>query len=133
MDSWPYAEYATAFTVGKVGNVMSEPTYTERNGCLYVDFGQSADGTAARAVTPPQDTQMTEFMKEWLHMMTSQLRHNTLDGYWYMFRRHIEPFFSARRLTFRTLTRRDFPDFTDIKYAEGYSPTSLVKFHSILP
>lgn len=132
MDNLPYAEYVTAFTVGKVGIVMSKPAYTERDGCLYVDFGQSADGTAARAVTLPQDILLTEFMKEWLHMMTSQLRHNTLDGYWYMFRRHIEPFFGARHLTFRTMTRSDFQDFIDMKYAEGYSPTSIVKFHSIL-
>lgn len=132
MDNLLYAEYGIVFTVGKVGSDMAKPTYTKRNGCLYVDFGQSAEGTAARASTLPQDMLMTDFMKEWLHMMTSQLRHNTLDGYWYMFHRHIEPFFSARHLTFRTLARRDFQDFVDMKYSEGYSPTSIVKFHSIL-
>ncbi len=75
---------------------------------------------------------IADYLKEWLSMMTTQIRHNTLDCYWYMFRRHLYPFFHARHLTFRTVTVSDFQAFVDEKYKEGYSPTSILKFHTVV-
>ena len=49
---------------------MSRPSYIEKNGCLYVDFGQTAEGTAARETAMPGiDMPVTAFMREWLRMM----------------------------------------------------------------
>lgn len=112
---------------------MPKPNYTERNGCVYVDFGQTSAGTAAHEVSLPEaDMLIADYLKEWLSMMTTQIRHNTLDCYWYMFRRHLYPFFHARHLTFRTVTVSDFQAFVDEKYKEGYSPTSILKFHTVV-
>ena len=112
---------------------MNKPTYTERDGCIYVDFGQTSEGTAARTVSLPEaDMLIADYMKKWLSIMTTQIRQNTLDCYWYMFRRHIHPFFHARHLTFRTVTVHDFQAFVDEKYKEGYSPTSILKFHTVV-
>ena len=112
---------------------MPKPNYTERNGCVYVDFGQTSAGTAAQEVSLPEaDMLIADYLKEWLSMMTTQIRHNTLDCYWYMFRRHLYPFFHARHLTFRTVTVSDFQAFVDEKYKEGYSPTSILKFHTVV-
>lgn len=114
-------------------NRMRRPAYTVHDGCIYVTFtGASPDAPPL----PPsgQDGGMlfTEFMQGWLHLMSSQVRHNTLDSYWYMFHRHIEPFYNARHMTLRSATLADFQAFVDEKYREGYSPTSIVKFHSIV-
>lgn len=112
---------------------VSRPIYTEKNGCLYVDFGQTSEGTAAReAAMPGTDMPVTAFMREWLRMMETQVRHNTMDCYRYMFRRHIQPFFDSRRLTFRNVAVSDFQAFVDTKYQEGYSPTSILKFHTVI-
>ena len=117
----------------KGGTSMLKPNYTERNGCVYVDFGQTSAGTAAHEVLLPEaDMLIADYLKEWLSMMTTQIRHNTLDCYWYMFRRHLYPFFHARHLTFRTVTVSDFQAFVDEKYKEGYSPTSILKFHTVV-
>ena len=112
---------------------VSRPSYIEKNGCLYVDFGQTSEGTAAReAAMPGIDMPVTAFMREWLRMMETQVRHNTMDCYRYMFRRHIQPFFDSRRLTFRNIAVSDFQAFVDTKYQEGYSPTSILKFHTVI-
>ena len=90
--------------------------YTEKNGCLYVDFGQTAEGTAAREIAMPgTDMPVTTFMQKWLCIMETQIRHNTMDCYRYMFRRHIQPFFDGRHLTFRNIAVSDFQAFVDIK------------------
>lgn len=117
---------------------MKKPPYIERDGCIYVSF-RSADPSAAGApadicpVTPPdKETLLTDYMQDWLHMMVTQIRHNTLDSYWYMFRRHIEPFYGPRQITVQSAVLADFQAFVDEKYRQGYSPTSILKFHSIV-
>ena len=41
---------------------MHKSRYTEKNGCLYIDFGQKPDGTAARDVTHSDaDMRITAF------------------------------------------------------------------------
>lgn len=105
---------------------MKTPNYFEENGCLYVQFAEAGN---------PQDTEdmlLTEFMQQWLDMMKSQVRANTLDGYWYMFRKHIEPYYGGRHITLRGAKPAHFQEFVNLKFEEGYSPTSIVKFHSIV-
>lgn len=114
---------------------MRKPAYVVRNGCIYVAFGSAYPDVPAPIQPrdkPQPETLLTDYMQNWLHMMASQVRHNTLDSYWYMFRRHIAPFYSARRVTLQSATLSDFQDFVDEKYREGYSPTSIMKFHSIV-
>lgn len=47
-------------------------------------------------------------------------------------RKHIAPFFRARDATVQSVPLVDFQDFIDDKHRQGYSPTSIIKFHSIL-
>ena len=68
--------------VVRLGDVYKrqKPTYTERDGCIYVDFGQTSEGTAARTVSLPEaDMLIADYMKKWLSIMTTQIRQNTLD------------------------------------------------------
>lgn len=117
---------------------MSKPIYVERDGCIYVAFRSAppfTPGTPAApcpAASPCSEIPLTDYMCDWLHMMASQVRANTLDSYWYMFRRHIEPFFGPRQITVQSAVLTDFQQFVDEKYEQGYSPTSILKFHSIM-
>ncbi len=105
---------------------MKTPKYFEENGCLHVQFA------ASNNVQDDDDILLTDFMQQWLEMMKSQVRTNTLDGYWYMFRKHIEPYYAGRQITLRGAKPTHFQEFVNLKYEEGYSPTSIVKFHSIV-
>lgn len=105
---------------------MKRPEYYEENGCLHVQFGGVTE------TEEEEDILLTDFMQQWLHMMKSQVRSNTLDGYWYMFHKHIEPYYDARHVTLHTAKPAHFQEFVNLKYEEGYSPTSIVKFHSIV-
>lgn len=112
---------------------MKKPAYFERDGCIYVAFSAACpDSFAERKPVRPPEILLTDFMRDWLRMMESQIRHNTLDSYHHMFRRHIEPFFGARQVTVQSAVLADFQDFVDTKYREGYAPTSIIKFHSIV-
>lgn len=114
---------------------MNKPAYVVRNGCIYVSFGSPFPDTPAPLATSDQSNEqilLTDYMRDWLYMMASQVRHNTLDSYWYMFHRHIEPFYSKRQVTLQSAVLADFQDFVDEKYRQGYSPTSIMKFHSIV-
>ena len=112
---------------------MRIPAYTVRNGCIYVTFTNSSSDTASRQPSQMDEHMLfTDFMQSWLRMMSSQIRHNTLDSYWYMFHRHIEPFYNARNMTLQSARLSDFQAFVDQKYQEGYSPTSITKLHSIV-
>lgn len=107
---------------------MKTPEYYEENGCLHVQFAAYQDPEAALG----ENMLLTEFMKQWLDMMKSQVRENTLDGYWYMFNKHIEPYYAARQITLQNAKPIHFQQFVNQKYEEGYSPTSITKFHSIV-
>ena len=112
---------------------MRKPAYFERNGCIYVAFNTtSLDAGLPPCETEPPETLLTDFMRDWLQIMASQIRHNTLDSYWHMFNRHIEPFFGVRQITVQSASLSDFQEFVDKKYQDGYSPTSIAKFHSIV-
>ena len=120
---------------------MRKPIYVERDGCIYVSFRSgrpSAPGAPSGPaelcpVVPPNgEILLTDYMQDWLHMMVTQVRHNTLDSYWYMFHRHIEPFYGPRKITVQSAVLADFQSFVDEKYKQGYSPTSILKFHSIV-
>lgn len=102
---------------------MENKNYFEKNGCVYVQFGHKTDSS---------DPLFVDFMRNWLGVMKSQVRLNTLDSYWYMFHKHIEPFFAERHITLHTATPLTFQEFCNQKYSEGLSPTSIVKFHSII-
>lgn len=99
---------------------MKRPEYYEESGCLHVQFGE---GSAAEQ---GEDMLFTDFMQQWLRMMKSQVRANTLDSYWYIFHKHIEPYYNARQVTLRTAKPSHFQEFVNLKYEEGYSPTSIV-------
>lgn len=105
---------------------MRKNEYFEENGCIYVRFGPSVPSAAK------DDILLVDFMRQWLDMMRSQVRPNTLDSYRYMFGKHIEPFYRARQTTLHSARPADFQDFVNQKFSEGYSPTSIVKFHSIV-
>lgn len=109
---------------------MKRPEYFEENGCLHVQF-RGSSLTEEKNETN-ENMPLTDFMQQWLHMMKSQVRANTLDGYWYMFHKHIEPYYRARQVTLSSAKPAHFQEFVNLKYEEGYSPTSIVKFHSIV-
>ncbi len=109
---------------------MKRPEYFEENGCLHVQF-RGTSLTEEKNGTN-ENMPLTDFMQQWLHMMKSQVRANTLDGYWYMFHKHIEPYYRARQVTLSSAKPAHFQEFVNLKYEEGYSPTSIVKFHSIV-
>ena len=77
-------------------------------------------------------TSFVDFMDQWLDQMKTQVRENTMDGYRYAFEKHIRPFFTARGTTLATARPMDFQDFVNLKFSQGLSPTSIVKFHSIM-
>jgi len=108
------------------------PDYFEKNGCLYVQFGVPAPVSPSPDMAPGCEILLADFMQQWLDMMKSQVRPNTLDSYRYMFRKHIDPFYRSRGITLQSAKPSDFQDFINLKYEEGYSPTSIVKFHSIV-
>lgn len=87
---------------------MNKPEYYEENGCLHVQFG------AVTEAELEEDMLLTEFMQKWLHMMKSQVRPNTLDGYWYMFHKHIEPYYNARHVTLHTAKPAHFQEFAKV-------------------
>lgn len=78
------------------------------------------------------NTPFADFMDQWLDQMKTQVRENTMDGYRYAFEKHIRPFFNARGTTLATARPIDFQDFVNLKFSQGLSPTSIVKFHSIM-
>ena len=111
---------------------MKKPEYFEENGCLHVCF-QDTQSVKSDQVPPMDgDILLADFMESWLGMMKSQVRTNTLDSYWYMFRKHIEPYYRAHGITLNSARPSDFQNFANLKYEQGYSPTSIVKFHSIV-
>ncbi len=111
---------------------MKTPNYFEKNGCLYVQFGAPAPASPSPDMAPGCEILLSDFMQQWLEMMKSQVRPNTLDSYRYMFHKHIDPFYRSRGTTLQSAKPSDFQDFINLKYEQGYSPTSIVKFHSIV-
>ena len=111
---------------------MKKPEYFEENGCLHVCFQDTQPVKSDQVPPMDGDILLADFMESWLGMMKSQVRTNTLDSYWYMFRKHIEPYYRTHGITLNSARPSDFQNFANLKYEEGYSPTSIVKFHSIV-
>ena len=108
---------------------MRKPAYFERNGCIYVAFNTtSLDAGLPPCETEPPETLLTDFMRDWLQIMASQIRHNTLDSYWHMFNRHIEPFFGVRQITVQSASLSDFQEFVDKNIKMGIPQPQLQNF-----
>lgn len=82
--------------------------------------------------TKEAEQSLVEYVDHWLDLMKTQVRENTIDGYRYIFTKHIKPFFAPRDITLATARTIDFQEFVNQKFEEGLSPNSIVKFHSIL-
>ena len=102
----------------------------EENG--YIHFIMRPEDLMRLRYSEEAATLFSDFMDGWLTQMKTQVRENTMDGYRYAFEKHIKPFFTARGTTLATARPMDFQDFVNLKYQQGLSPTSIVKFHSIM-
>lgn len=109
---------------------MEKPHIYEEDGCIH--FVLRPEDLMRLRYSEEAKTSLVDFMDQWLNLMKTQVRENTMDGYRYVFNKHIKPFFGARGVTLATARPKDFQDFVNRKFEEGLSPTSIVKFHSIL-
>ena len=98
----------------------------------YIHFIMRPEGLMRLRYSTEAKTPFADFMDRWLTQMKTQVRENTMDGYRYAFEKHIKPFFTARGTTLATARPMDFQDFVNLKFDQGLSPTSIVKFHSIM-
>lgn len=104
--------------------------FYEEDGCIHLIL-RPEDMMRLRYSKEAGDL-LVDFMDRWLDMMKTQVRENTMDGYRYAFEKHIRPFFQVRGTTLATARPMDFQDFVNLKFQEGLSPTSILKFHSII-
>lgn len=109
---------------------MEKPHIYEEDGCIH--FVLRPEDLMRLRYSEEAKTTLVEFMDHWLDLMKTQVRENTMDGYRYIFTKHIQPFFGPRGTTLATARPMDFQDFVNLKFSEGLSPTSIVKFHSIM-
>lgn len=109
---------------------MDKPQIYEENGMIH--FVLRPEDLMRLRYSEEAKTTLVDFMDKWLELMQTQVRSNTMDGYRYIFSKHIEPFFGPRGTTLATARPMDFQEFVNRKHAEGLSATSIVKFHSIL-
>ena len=109
---------------------MDKPRVYEEDG--YIHFMLRPEDLMRLRYSEEAKTSFSGFMDKWLEQMKTQVRENTMDGYRYAFEKHIRPFFDARGTTLATARPIDFQEFVNLKYAQGLSPTSIVKFHSII-
>ena len=109
---------------------MDTPRIYEEDG--YIHFMLRPEDLMRLRYSEEANTPFADFMEQWLGQMKTQVRENTLDGYRYAFEKHIRPFFTARGTTLATARPVDFQDFVNLKFSQGLSPTSIVKFHSIM-
>ena len=98
----------------------------------YIHFIMRPEDLMRLCYSTEAKTPFADFMDRWLTQMKTQVRENTMDGYRYAFEKHIKPFFTARGTTLATARPMDFQDFVNLKFDQGLSPTSIVKFHSIM-
>ena len=98
----------------------------------YIHFIMRPEDLMRLRYSTEAKTPFADFMDRWLTQMKTQVRENTMDGYRYAFEKHIKPFFTARGTTLATARPMDFQDFVNLKFDQGLSPTSIVKFHSIM-
>ena len=98
----------------------------------YIHFIMRPEDLMRLRYSTEAKTPFADFMDRWLTQMKTQVRENTMDGYRYAFEKHIKPFFTARGTTLATARPMDFQDFVNLKFDRGLSPTSIVKFHSIM-
>ena len=110
--------------------VMGMPHIYEEDG--YIHFMLRPEDLMRLRYSEEAKTSFVDFMDQWLDQMKTQVRENTMDGYRYAFEKHIRPFFTARGTTLATARPMDFQDFVNLKFSQGLSPTSIVKFHSIM-
>ncbi|MDO5142169.1 MAG: tyrosine-type recombinase/integrase [Eubacteriales bacterium] len=109
---------------------MDMPRIYEQDG--YIHFMLRPEELLRLRYSAEAETPFVDFMDRWLVQMKTQVRENTMDGYRYAFEKHIRPFFSARGTTLANARPMDFQAFVDLKFAQGLSPTSIAKFHSIM-
>lgn len=109
---------------------MDKVKIYEEDGCIH--FVLRPEELMRLRYSEESSTMLVTFFDRWLTLMETQVRENTMDGYRYIYQKHILPFFSARKVTLATARPADFQEFVNQKFAEGLSPTSIVKFHSIL-
>ena len=109
---------------------MNTPRIYEEDG--YIHFMLRPEDLMRLRFSEEANTPFADFMDQWLDQMKTQVRENTMDGYRYAFEKHIRPFFNARGTTLATARPIDFQDFVNLKFSQGLSPTSIVKFHSIM-
>ena len=109
---------------------MNTPRIYEEDG--YIHFMLRPEDLMRLRFSEEANTPFADFMDQWLDQMKTQVRENTMDGYRYAFEKHIRPFFHARGTTLATARPIEFQDFVNLKFSQGLSPTSIVKFHSIM-
>ena len=109
---------------------MKTPHIYEEDG--YIHFMLRPEDLMRLRYSEEANTLFVDFMDQWLDQMKTQVRENTMDGYRYAFEKHIRPFFGARGTTLATARPIDFQDFVNLKFSQGLSPTSIVKFYSIM-
>lgn len=98
----------------------------------YIHFIMRPEDLMRLRYSEEARTPFVDFMDKWLDLMKTQVRENTMEGYRYVFKKHIKPFFGTRGTTLASARPMDFQEFVNLKYSEGLSATSIVKFHSII-
>ena len=98
----------------------------------YIHFIMRPEDLMRLRYSEEAKTYFADFMDQWLDQMKTQVREITDDGYRYAFEKHIRPFFDARGTTLATARPMVFQDFINLKYQQGLSTTSIVKFNSIM-
>lgn len=80
----------------------------------------------------PMNTMLSRHVANWLEANRPKIAVTTYDQYCNILRKHIAPYFDARKITVSKLTAGDLEDYYACKIQEGLSPNSVIKHHAMI-
>lgn len=80
----------------------------------------------------PMNMLLSKHIEKWIENDKIRIEVTTYDQYVNILRKHIAPYFDARRITLSKVTAGDLEDYYNTKIAEGLSPNSVIKHHAII-
>lgn len=80
----------------------------------------------------PMNTLLSLHMERWLEANRPNIAVTTYDQYCNILRKHIKPYFDARKITVSKLTSGDLEDYYAYKVNNGLNPNSVIKHHAMI-
>ena len=78
------------------------------------------------------DFLLSSYMEGWVSRVKTKVQSTTYDGYVHMLRRHIKPYFDARKTNILNIKPKDLEEYYSVKLAEVLNPNTIIKHHAII-